>query len=135
MNLDQLISQTAQQTGSSPDQVRQGVQLVGGYLKGKMPGGAGEQLSTLVGGQTISTPQVAQATTLDQVAKAVAQYTKMPEGAATTVTKSAATFLAGNIPAPYRDQVKGMLGSSGAQTGLMGQAKEAFGGLPGQQNP
>lgn len=135
MNLDQVISQTAQQTGASPDQVRQGVQLVGGFLKGKMPAGTGEQLSTLVGGQTISTPQIAQAKSFDQVTKAVAQYTKMPESTATTVTKTAAKYFGDNIPPQYRDQVKGMLGITGNQPGFMDQAKEAFGGRSGTPNP
>ncbi len=131
MDIEQLVSQIAQHTGISPDLARKGVQLVGGFLKGKLPASLGGQIDSAVGGQTITTPQLAQATTPDQIAGAVSQYTKIPEGAAKTIIQMAASFLADKIPAPFGDQIKGFLGVSGEHAGVLEQAKGMLGGILG----
>lgn len=136
MEMDQLISQITQRTGVSPELARQGVQLVGGFLKGKLPTGASGQIDTALGGQTISTPQLAQATTLDQIVGVISQYTKMPESATRMVVQMAGGFLADKLPAPFGDQVKGLLGVTGEHGaehgGIVEQAKDILGGLFGR---
>jgi hypothetical protein len=134
MDMDQLISQITQSTGVSSDLAKQGVQMVGGFLKGKLPTTAGGQIDTLIGGQTISTPQLAQATTLDQIAGAVSQYTKLPESAAKTIVLMAGRFLADHIPAPFGDQVKSLLGITEEHGGIFEQAKDMLGGIFGHKD-
>ncbi len=134
MNMDELVGKIVQQTGASPDLARQGTQLVGGFLKGKLPANLGGQIDALVGGQTLSTPQLAQATTLDQIAGAISQYTKLPEGVAKTVVQMAGNFLADKIPAPFGDQVRGFLGITAGHEGFLEQAKDVFGGLFGHRD-
>lgn len=134
MEMDQLVSQIAQHTGISPDLARQGVQLVGGFLKGKLPAGVGGQIDTLLGGQTISTPQLAQATTPDQIVGGISQYTKAPEGVAKMIVQMVGNFLADKIPAPFGDQVKSLLGIGGEHAGILEQAKDALGGLFGHKD-
>ncbi len=134
MELDELVSKIAQQTGVSPDLARQGTQLVGGFLKGKLPATMGGQIDGLVGGQTLSTPQLAQATTLDQIAGAIAQYTRLPEGVARTIVQMAGNFLADKVPAPFGDQVRSFLGITAEHEGFLEQAKDMFGGLFGHKD-
>lgn len=134
MDLDQLLGQITQSTGISSDLAKQGVQMVGGFLKGKAPGNVGGQIDTLVGGQTISTPQLAKATTLDQIVDAISQYTKLPESASKTIVQMAGSFLADHIPAPFGDQVKSLLGITSMQGGFLEQAKDVLGGLFGHKD-
>lgn len=134
MDMEELVGQIAQKTGISPDLAKQGTQMVGGFLKGKLPANIGGQIDPLVGGRTISTPQLAQATTLDQIAGAISQYTKVPEGVAKTIVQMAGNFLADKIPAPFGDQVRGFLGITAQHEGFMEQAKDMFGGLFGHKD-
>jgi len=134
MELDQLINQITQSTGASPDLARQGVQLVGGFLKGKLPASIGGQVDSLVGGQTLSTPQLAQASTLDQIAGAISQHTKLPEGVAKSIVQMAGGFLADKLPDPFGEQVRSVLGISAEHGGFLEQAKDMFGGLFGHKD-
>jgi hypothetical protein len=135
MDMDQLVCQIAQQTGISSDLARTGVQMVGGFLKDKLPGGAGGQIESLLGTQTVSTPQLAQATTLDEIANAIAQHTGIPTAAAKTVVEMGGSFLADKIPPPFGDQAKSLLGISGQQGGgIMDQAKNMLGGMFGHHD-
>jgi len=134
MDTYQLIGQVAQRAGISSDQASTGVQMVGGFLKGKLPAGVGSQVDSLVGGQTITTPQLTQATTLDQIAGAISQRTGIPEGAAKTVVQTAGTFIADKVPPPFDGQVKSLLGLSEHHGGFMEQAKDALGGLFGHRH-
>jgi hypothetical protein len=135
MDLDQLVSQIAERTGISPDLARTGVQMVGGFVKDKLPGGASGQIESLLGTQTVSTPQLAQASTLDEIAGAIAQHTGIPTAAAKTVVEMAGNFLADKIPAPFGDQVKSLLGISGQPGGgIMDQAKNMLGGMFGHHD-
>ena len=49
--MDQLVNQISQQTGIPQDQARQAVQMVVGYLKGRLPAPVGQQLDSVLGGQ------------------------------------------------------------------------------------
>jgi hypothetical protein len=61
--MDQLVNQIAQQTGIPQDKARQAVQMVVGFLKGKLPAPVGSQLDSALGGQgsTGMTGQMSQA--------------------------------------------------------------------------
>lgn len=131
MDIEQLVTQIAEKTGISPDLTRKGIQMVGGFVKTKLPPTVSGQIDTFLAGQTITTPQLEKATTLDQIAGAVSQYTGIPDTVAKTVVQMAGTFLAEKLPAPFGDQVKGVLGITGEHAGILEQAKEMFGGLFG----
>jgi hypothetical protein len=134
MDMDQLIGEITKQTGVSPDLAQNGVQMVGGFLKGKLPAGAGGQIDNALGGQTISTPQLTQATTFDQITGAISQHTGIPDSAAKSVVQMSGSFLADKIPAPFGDQVKGLLGTDGAHGSIIDQAKDMLGGLFGHHD-
>lgn len=128
--MNELLQQITQHANVSPDQANTGVQMVGGFLKDKLPGGLGGQIEGFLGTQTISTPATAQATNLDQLSGAIAQHLGVPEGSAKTIIQLAGNFLADRLPGPIGAQAKALLGTGG-QGDIMGQAKDMLGGLFG----
>lgn len=50
--MDELVNQVSQRTGLPPDQARQAVDAVLGFLKDKLPGPIASQLDGFIGGQS-----------------------------------------------------------------------------------
>jgi hypothetical protein len=50
--MDELVNQVSQRTGLPPDQARQAVDAVLGFLKDKLPGPIASQIDGLLGGQS-----------------------------------------------------------------------------------
>lgn len=50
--MDELVNQVSQRTGLPPDQARQAVDAVLGFLKDNLPGPIASQLDGLIGGQS-----------------------------------------------------------------------------------
>lgn len=57
--MDELVNQVAQKTGLSPDQARQAVDAVLGFLKDKLPGPIGSQIDNVLSGQSANPGDIA----------------------------------------------------------------------------